>query len=108
MLDACVRLGGEVGSERELLAEIADYVARVMASAGQGDTGVVGRAEAAVQADPGVLRFDADGAATLCLEGRTWQAGRFETVSIGGLRERARERQKVVRPGHAPRVRFWC
>src|SRR5205823_7569820 len=35
--------------------------------------------------------FDADGFATLEVEGHTWHAGRFDTPSIADLRRRARE-----------------
>jgi hypothetical protein len=49
-----------------------------------------------------VFSFDADGFATLAVEGHTWHAGRFETPSIAQLRERAKNAA-----GSGGRCRLW-
>src|SRR5262245_52412698 len=67
-------------------------MAKLLATAGQGEASLVETAELAVRpARPGdAFSFDADGFATVGVEGHTWNAGRFETPSIADLRERAK------------------
>lgn len=75
--------------ESHLRATVAGHVRDVLASAGKGDPRLVARAEAAVRADPAAaFAFDALGSASLQVGTHTWQAGRFETPSIGELRQR--------------------
>jgi hypothetical protein len=107
MLDAIVQLGHDAGREQELLREIGAYVEGLRASAGRGDTGLVKRAEIAVQKDAGVFSFDAEGGATLSAAGHTWAAGRFEPVSIGALTQWAREARGGAAPTGAARLRLW-
>lgn len=107
MLDAIIEMGHDAGREPELLRAIRAHVERLKAAAGRGDTGLVARAEAEVQRDPGALSFDAGGGATLRAAGHAWQAGRFEPVAIGALRARAREARERARPARAPRLRMW-
>lgn len=89
------------------MREIAAYVDGLRASAGRGDTGLVREAEIAVQKDARVFAFDAAGGATLTAAGHTWFAGRFEPVSIGALRTRARQARARAAPARAPAVRLW-
>lgn len=73
-----------------LRAAVVAHVDAVRASKGRGDLTMVGRAEAAVRADPGRrIRFDAHGRAAVDIEGRTLVGGRFSTPSIGELRRLA-------------------
>lgn len=88
---------------RALGAELAAASAR----GPRGDRGLVARTERAVSADPrACFAFGADGAATLTAAGRSFQAGRFETPTLGALRRRAAEAR--ARSG-APEasLRFW-
>jgi hypothetical protein len=104
MIDLLLAHGTEVSREAELLRAIEAHEAAVRASAGRGESGHVGRAEAVARADPdGAFSFDADGSATLRAAGRTWRAGRFEPASIGVLRARGAERAR----GRSGRLRLW-
>jgi hypothetical protein len=104
MIDLLLAHGADASREDELLFAVAAHEAAVLASAGGGESGQVGRAEAVVRADPaGAFSFGAEGSATLTAAGRTWRAGRFETVSLGVLRARAAELAK----GRSARLRLW-
>jgi hypothetical protein len=83
--------------------ELYDAMANLLGTAGQGDAALVEMAELAVRAaTPGeAFSFDADGFATLSVEGYTWAAGNFETPTIGELRKRAK------RTGAGGRLRLW-
>src|SRR6478609_3114918 len=98
-------LAREADAALELRRRFALHTAELRASAGRADRNQVVEAEDAVQADPQqALRFDVTGSATLTAAGATWNAGRFETVSLTDLRQRALSRQS---PNRAVNVRFW-
>ena len=81
-------------ADRVLRERVAAHAMDVLASAGGGDRSLIARAEAAVRADPAsAFAFDSTGLASLRVGAHTWQAGRFETPSIGELRQRVRARQ---------------
>lgn len=84
--------------------ELAAAMTKLLGTAGQGQPDLVQVAEHAVRAaKPGdAFSFDADGFATLEVEGHVWQAGRFETPSIAELRARA----KTAGSGQG-RLRLW-
>ncbi|MFN8475851.1 MAG: hypothetical protein U0822_26980 [Anaerolineae bacterium] len=93
MLDLIFTHATSPTDDRYLREQIAAQVKAVNATAGKGDRGQVEQAEKVVQADPAhAFEFDATGLASLTAAGSTWSAGRFETVSIRELRERARLR----------------
>jgi hypothetical protein len=79
----------------------------VLESQERGDLAQVARVEAAVKQSPrAAIHFDATGLATLAAAGRTYQGGRFELVSLGTLRQRARHaREQAGRP--STRLRLW-
>lgn len=54
---------------------------------------------------PGAFTFDAGGFATLAVEGRAYGAGRFETHTIGELRERCLGSARAG--GARPQIRVW-
>ena len=90
MFDGFLDMAADPAAGLDLRRAAAEYVAAVRASAGRGDRGRVGRAEAAVAADPAAaFAFDPDGRATLTAAGSVWQAGRFEVPTVGELRGRA-------------------
>jgi hypothetical protein len=71
-------------------SELAAAITNLMDSAGQGNAKLVEVAERSVHADPTeAFSFDAEGFATLRVGEHSWHAGRFETPSIGELRQRA-------------------
>lgn len=105
MIDLILTHATGPAEEPRLLEEIAAHATAVRASAGGGNRGQVAQAEEAVKANPAaVFTFDSSGSATLTAAGYTWYAGRFETVSIGELRERAR---RHAAGGAGRRVRLW-
>lgn len=90
MFDGFLEMAADPAAETALREATARHVAAVLASARKSDRGQVARAEAAVRADPAAaFTFDADGHATHSADGQSWPAGRFETPTIGELRERA-------------------
>lgn len=111
MLDAFLKLGRDAAAEKDLRAEVASHVAQVRASAKRGDRGLVRVAESAVRADASTIAFDPSGSATLTAGGHAWSAGRFEAVSLGELRSRARRKQGDagggLKAGERPRARLW-
>src|SRR5581483_703047 len=89
MLDNLLTLAANPAADADLRRLVEEHIQSLRASAGRGDGRQVGRAEAAVRADPnGAFTFDATGRATLTTTDGTWQAGHFETPSIGELRGR--------------------
>jgi hypothetical protein len=111
MLDELLSLGNDPGAEAELLRRAHDHVALVRASARRGDRSLIGKAEAAVRADPGALVFDDNGSARLTAGGHSWSAGRFVPAAIGTLRAwvtatKGRSAHRVS-PEAAPRARLW-
>ncbi|MBK8255266.1 MAG: hypothetical protein IPK82_21725 [Polyangiaceae bacterium] len=105
MLNALVDLG-PVG-DGDLIAEADRYVESVRTLMGRGDAGLVRQAEVEVQKSEKVFEFEPDGKATLRAAGHVWSAGKFETPTLGMLRERA-ERARVGRKStQEPRLRFW-
>lgn len=93
LLEALSRDAHEPSREASLRLAIAEHVTALRASVGRGDRGLVARAEAAAQRDPSrAFHFDADGSATLHVDGKALPAGRFETPTIAELRRRASER----------------
>jgi hypothetical protein len=90
MIDLLLKHGLDPALERDLLRSIAAHVAAVRASAGRGDVGQVGAAEAVVRSNPtAAFSFAPSGAATLTVGDRAWDAGTFEVFSIRTLRQRA-------------------
>jgi len=89
-----------------LRREVAAHITALLASAGAGKRSSLQRAEQAVRLDPAhAFSFDATGVATLAADGKTWCAGRFQTLSVGELRSRI-----ATSPLNAPtkgRVRLW-
>ncbi len=76
------------GRQAEFLAQRAELLAR-----NRRDRSIVARVEAAVEASvDSTLQFDATGAATLRAVGHVFAAGRFETPTLGALRQRAQAR----------------
>src|SRR4051812_44389411 len=93
LIDLVVAHAWHPAAEAMLLDAIAGHAAAVLASMGGGDRTLVGQAERAVRARrTGAFVFDATGSASLAAAGQTWQAGRFEPVSLGDLRHRVRQR----------------
>jgi hypothetical protein len=104
LLDLLSRYGPDPGAEAHLLQLIEVHRAAVRASMDRYPRDEVAQAEAAVEANPAAaFHFDAGGFATLAAPGRSWQAGHFETPSIGTLRQRAAARGSA---GGA-RARLW-
>ena len=104
MIDLLLEQAGDPSVEQQFLRELSAHVAAVKASSGAGDRRQVARIEAAVRAAPErSFHFDAAGAGTLRGDGVDIPAGRFETPSIGALRERA----AAGRGGAGGRVRLW-
>lgn len=104
MIDLLIALGADLAREAELLRGIRAHEAMLRSSVGKGDRAQVSIAEAAARTDPAaVFTFDGDGAANLDVAGRSWRAGRFETVSVGGLRARA----AGLTHGKTARLRLW-
>lgn len=88
-----------------LRRDIEGHIVAVRASAGKGNRNLVARAEADVSRNPSAaFAYDSDGFATLGVAEGSWLAGRFETVSIGALRERARHKRAGAT---TPQVRLW-
>ncbi len=84
---------------------IVDQLAVLRASAGRGDRNLVAQAEQDVRKNPSAaFSLDAAGHATLSVAEHRWHAGRFKTVSIGELRERARRSPSSTATS---RVRLW-
>jgi hypothetical protein len=106
MIHRFLKLAADPTTEPDLRHEAAAFVRSLRASAGQGDAEQVARVEAAVAADPvSSFAFDDSGLATLSAAGGSWQAGRFETPTIGELLRRARERRQGATT--APEARLW-
>jgi hypothetical protein len=104
MLDVLLSLGPDASTEADLLRALDARKDAVLASSGGGESAQVGRAEAAVRADPaGAFSFDADGGGTLTVAGRARSAGRFEPVTLGVLRSRAARRPRAS----SRRLRLW-
>jgi hypothetical protein len=106
MIDLFLRYAPDATADQELLSALDAHLMEVIGSAGDADLrqAVVADVEAAVQADPaGAFAFDAAGYATLTEGGQTWQAGRFEVVSLAALRERA----VAARGAGSGRARLW-
>ncbi|RYE85031.1 MAG: hypothetical protein EOO75_17415, partial [Myxococcales bacterium] len=106
MLDALLDLGPDPHRDGELLAAIAAHTAAAEASRRGSDGGLIGRAEAAVRADPQAFEVDPDGHATLAVDGHRWAAGRFAPVAVGELRRRAGRRQAAAGADRG-RLRLW-
>ncbi len=102
MLDAFLKLAREPAAEKELRAEVTSHLAQVRASAKRGERGLVRTAESAVRANGSVISFDPAGMATLRAGGHAWCAGRFEAVSLGDLRARAKARRDADGARFAP------
>lgn len=104
MIDTILTLAGDPTAEAELRHRIADFVNSLRDSAGRGDRTLVGRAEAYVKANPATaFTFDPTGLATLTVDEHTWQAGRFETPTLAGLRYRVAN----LPPIDGARARLW-
>jgi hypothetical protein len=85
------------------LREALEVYLRGVTRTPRGDPNLVSRVENAVRQNPeACFTFDSDGSATLTAGGQSFGAGRFETPSIGELRERAR--QAIRRGGRAAPV----
>src|SRR5258708_3473024 len=96
MIDLFLRHAADPAGDEELLHALDAHRIEVLGSAGDADLSqaVVANVEAAVRAAPAsAFAFDDAGHATLTDGGQTWQAGRFEAVSLAALRERALARR---------------
>lgn len=88
--------------ESYLRDEIEAHAKAVLASGKKGNRQQVEEAEKAVKQDPAkCFSFDAANSASLNVNGNKWCAGRFETVSIGELKAKARHLQTPNASGHA-------
>jgi hypothetical protein len=107
MIDLLLRDGRDAGRDADLLRQLDEHIETVRRSAGQGNADQVRRIEEAVEADPtGAFTFDTRGSATLHAGGATFSAGRFETMSLGALREAVHAQRE--RTGAGPQtVRLW-
>lgn len=91
-----------------LRSALTEHLHSVIASRarGGGDRTLVARAEDEVRSDPAAhIRFDDTGLATLHAVDRVFQAGRFETPTIGELRRKAAEARRAAGEPEA-RLRF--
>jgi hypothetical protein len=83
------------------------HLRAVLASRQRGDLSQVARAEAEVRKDPrNRIRFDDAGLATVEAAGRPYRGGRFESLPLGPLRERARRAREGAGSPKA-RLRLW-
>jgi hypothetical protein len=90
MLGLLEGFDGSAAAQRRVLSGVEAHLAAAEASRGRGDREQLVRAEAEVAADPGrAVRFSDSGAATIYADGRSFQAGRFETPALCSLRSRA-------------------
>jgi hypothetical protein len=106
MLDLLDDFDGSAAARRRVEDGIGALRAAVLASKGRGDVDLVGRAEADVRADPGRIRHNDAGDATVYAAGRRFGGGRFETPALCALRARALEaRERAGRP--AAELRLW-
>jgi len=95
----------ETSSESQLRQEIASLAAALRSSAGRGNRRLVAQSEEAVRLNPaGAFSFDSSNSATLTVNGQSWRAGCFETVSIGDLKDRAR---RAGARATTARARLW-
>lgn len=91
MIDLILMQATDPAQELRLRDQIAAHTTALRSSAGHGHRGQVAQVEQAVQANPaGAFAFDATGSATLTTARYSWHAGRFEIISLGDLRARAR------------------
>ena len=105
LIDLLLTNGEKPAHLSVLRREVELHTAALRASAGRGNRGQVARAEEVVCSSPAAaFAFDSDGFATLSAAGHRWQAGRFETLSIGALRERTRRKRSGAT---TPQVRLW-
>jgi hypothetical protein len=105
MIDLILTTAADPAEHPRLRQAIAAHLAAVRASAGHGNSDLVAQAEEAVRRNPSsAFSFDSTGFATLSAAGKSWHAGRFETVSIGELRQRT---QRQLSPPTTPRARLW-
>ncbi len=89
MIQRFLTLAADPNAESDLRREVAVFIKSLRDSAGRSYRGQVARAETCVRADPQkAFTFDGTGLATLAVAGYRWQAGRFETPSLGALRQR--------------------
>lgn len=95
------------GDRAALGAALNAELAALTARGPRGDRTLVERAEHALREGAAAcFDFAADGSATLRAAGRRFQAGRFETPTLGELRARAvAARERAGTP--AARLRFW-
>ncbi len=95
-------------NEPQLVQQVRSHVAALLASAGLADRQIVRQAEEVVRTAPSrSFTFDTTGNATLTHGRQTWNAGRFEPISIGELKHLAiTRRNQSVRPGTYA-LRLW-
>ena len=95
----------EPASEDHLREEVVAHTAAVRASARGGNRSLVQQAEEVVRQNPAAaFTFDSNQLATLKVNGHRWQAGHFEAVSIGDLKNRA---QKLRGENVSAQARLW-
>jgi hypothetical protein len=105
VLELILRHGADSAIEDDLRQEIAEHVTAVRASARRCDRNAVIQAEDAVRANPfDAFIFDVSGRAILRTNTADWQAGQFETVSLGALKDRA---QGLKTAKTNARARLW-
>ncbi len=103
MIEELLARATDPTAEVELRHTVDQHIRKLIDSDNRGDRKLVAQAEAAVRADPAAFSFDATGTATLTVAGSCWNAGRFETPSIGELRKRS----EVVASHGDARARLW-
>ncbi|HWU87469.1 MAG TPA: hypothetical protein VN253_09345 [Kofleriaceae bacterium] len=106
MLDLLDGHDGSAAARRRVEEGVPALLAAALASKGRGDLALVERAEAEVRADPGRIRVNDAGEATVYAAGRGFRGGRFETPALCALRARAlATRERADRPAAA--LRLW-
>ena len=106
MLDLLDGHDGSAAARRRVEDGVQALLPAVLASKGRGELALVERAEAEVRADPGRIRFNDAGEATVYAAGRGFRGGRFETPALCALRARAlATRERAGRPAAA--LRLW-
>ena len=107
MIDLLDGYDGSAETRARIEGGVKERLAAAVASKGRGDTALVGRAEAEVQAEPWrCIRLNDAGEATVYAAGRSFRGGRFETPPLCELRARAlAARERAGRPRAA--LRLW-
>lgn len=92
LLDIILTNAADQAEESHLLQEIEGHVGLLRASSGKGNRGLVSQAEQLVRENAADAFVHDSTGSTLTAAGCSWCAGRFETISIRELRDRASAR----------------